>query len=176
MESDADKKREFERMISTLSASKLVYVDESGIEMSMQKAYGWGMKGDKLMAQKSGKYFQRQNIIAGLKNGKAVAPGIYSCTCNAEVFNTWLEESLLKALEPGDIIILDNVSFHKTQKTAELIEKAGCLLIFLPPYSPKLNPIETFWANMKKWIKQNLDIFDNINDTIQGFFKLAKYN
>jgi len=68
---------------------------------------------------------------------------------------------LIKELHPGQVVVMDNASFHKSPKTRELIESVGCRLIFLPPYSPDLNPIEKFWGNMKRWIKDNIHLFDN---------------
>jgi len=65
---------------------------------------------------------------------------------------------------------MDNASFHKSQRTRELIESVGCKVIFLPPYSPDLNPIEKFWANMKRWIKNNLFNFDRLYDALTNFF------
>ena len=66
---------------------------------------------------------------------------------------------------------MDNAPFHKSKKTIELIEAAGCKVIFLPPYSPDLNPIEKFWANMKKWIKEMIHKFDDLHNAIREFFK-----
>ena len=68
---------------------------------------------------------------------------------------------------------MDNVSFHKSKRTKELIESVGCKIIFLPPYSPDLNPIETFWANMKRWIKDNITHPKHLHDTINLFFQLC---
>jgi len=67
-------------------------------------------------------------------------------------------------------VIMDNAAFHKSQKTKELIESVGCKLIFLPPYSPDLNPIEKFWANMKRWIKDKISDYKQLYDVIQKFF------
>jgi len=67
---------------------------------------------------------------------------------------------------------MDNASFHKSKKTKELIESVGCRIIFLPPYSPDLNPIETFWANMKKFIYSINHKFDLLFDAIAYFFKI----
>ena len=64
-------------------------------------------------------------------------------------FNSWVENFLVKELKTGQFVVMDKASFHKSQKTNELIEAAGCKVIFLPSYSPDLNPIEKFWANMK---------------------------
>jgi len=65
---------------------------------------------------------------------------------------------------------MDNAAFHKSKKTKELIESAGCKLIFLPPYSPELNPIEKFWANMKRWIRNRLEFGSGLFGAICEFF------
>lgn len=89
-------------------------------------------------------------------------------------FNTWVEEKLIKELKPGQTVVMDNASFHKSKKTIELIESVGCKVIFLSPYSPDLNPIEKYWANLKKWLKSNLKKFKNLNDAIKGFLERRK--
>jgi transposase len=67
-------------------------------------------------------------------------------------------------------VVMDNASFHKSQRTKELIESVGCKLIFLPPYSPDLSPIEKFWANMKRWIKNRICSFDKLYNALEIFF------
>ena len=151
-------------------SENLVYIDESGIEMTICKDRGWGKKGEKLIGKKSGKYYQRTNIIAGLVNNKSIAPMIFNGSCNTDVFNNWVEHFLVKELKPGQIVIMDNASFHKSEKTQKLIESVHCKVIFLPPYSPDLNPIEKFWANMKRWIKDKITRFDHLYDALKEFF------
>lgn len=75
---------------------------------------------------------------------------LFNGTCDTDVFNLWLETSLLPTLKKGAVIVLDNAAFHKSLRTVELVQQAGCKLLFLPPYSPHLNPIEKLWANIKK--------------------------
>ena len=70
---------------------------------------------------------------------------------------------------------MDNAAIHKSPKVRELIEKAGCNLIYLPPYSPDLNPIEKYWANMKEWIKQNITEITNTWDALTNFFSKYPY-
>lgn len=79
-----------------------------------------------------------------------IAPLTFPGTCDTVIFNFWLETTLLHSLVPGSIIVLDNAAFHKTTTTVVLVKPAGCKLLFLPPYSPHLNPIEKLWANMKR--------------------------
>ncbi len=91
------------------------------------------------------------NVIAATAKGKRLfAPLLFEGNLNALIFNHYLKEQLLKQLEPGSLLIMDNASFHKTRKTRELIEESGHELLFLPPYSPDFNPIEKHFANLKK--------------------------
>jgi len=147
-----------------------VYIDESGIEMSICKDRGWGKKSKKLVGKKSGKYYQRTNIIAGYVNKKSIAPRVFNDSCTTELFNSWVKHFLIKELVAGQFVIMDNASFHKSQRTKELIESVGCKIIFLPPYSPDLNPIEKFWANMKRWIKERISDYTQLYDAIRQFF------
>ena len=89
------------------------------------------------------------------------------------LFEKWVEYFLIKELKRGQFVVMDNASFHKSPKTRDLIESVGCKLIFLPPYSPDLNPIEKFWANMKRWIKERITEFDKLYETIVTFFRLC---
>ena len=75
---------------------------------------------------------------------------LFEGTCNTAVFNQWLEQMLLPQLLVGSILVLDNATFHQSRRTRELVEEAGCTLMFLSPYSPDLNPIEKLWANLKR--------------------------
>jgi len=118
----------------------------------------------------SGKRYQRESFIAGKLESKILAPFCYQGTCNTDLFNYWLEYILLPELMPGFTLIMDNATFHKSQKTQELIEKSGCEVLFLPPYSPDLNPIEIFWANFKKSVQQKLTILKNLSKAIDESF------
>ena len=173
MEESEEKRKQYAKTIKDTPTEKLVYIDESGIDMSICKDKGWGKKREKLLGKKSGKYYQRTNIIAGYVNHKSIAPMVFNGSCNTQLIETWIEKFLIKELEPGQFVIMDNASFHKSQKTKDLIESAGCKLIFLPPYSPDLNPIEKFWANMKKWIKDKISDFTQLYDAIVQFFQLC---
>jgi transposase len=170
VEANQDKRNKYLEDIEDIDKSQLVYIDESGIDMTICKDRGWGKKNKQLLGIKSGKYFERTNIIAGLNENKSVAPMIFNGACNTDVFNAWVEQFLIKELLPGQIVIMDNASFHKSQKTIELIESVGCTVLFLPPYSPDLNPIEKFWANMKRWIKQQIQLYESLYLALCAFF------
>jgi transposase len=141
--------------------------------MNICKDRAWGKKGELLAGKRSGKYYERTNIIAGYVNKKVIAPVVFNGSCNREFFEAWVEQSLIKELEPGQFVIMDNAAFHKSQKVHDLIESVNCKVIFLPPYSPDLNPIEKFWANMKRWIRHQISCFNNLFEALNDFFTLC---
>lgn len=171
MEASEEKRRNYRELIKDIPKEKLVYIDESGIDTSICKDRGWGKRSEKLLGKKSGKYYQRTNIIAGYVNRKSIAPMVFTGSCNTNLFENWVEQFLMKELKPGQVVVMDNAAFHRSQRTKELIDSVGCKLIFLPPYSPDLNPIEKFWANMKRWIKQEIANFTALFDSIAFFFQ-----
>lgn len=173
MEANQEKRDKYQEVIKDIPPESLVYIDESGIELTICKDRGWGQKSEKLVSKKSGKYYERTNIIGGYVNKKSIAPMIFSGSCNTKLFEAWVEKFLLNELKPGQFVVMDNASFHKSQKTRELIESVGCKLIFLPPYSPDLNPIEKFWANMKRWIKQQIESCNGLCQAINAFFNVS---
>ncbi len=110
MESDEEKREDYLKEIEEISQENIVYLDESGIDVNACKDRGWGKVGKPLKAKKSGKYYQRINIIAGLNRNKSIAPFVFTGTCNTELFNLWVEKFLLPELKPGQIVVLDNPS------------------------------------------------------------------
>ena len=95
---------------------------------------------------------------------------VFNGSCNTQSIEALVEQFLIKELKSGQVVIMDNASFHKSQKTKDLIESVGCRLVFLPPYSPDLNPIEKFWASMKRWVKSQISDFTQLYDAITQFF------
>ena len=170
MEASEEKRAVYQGLIKDIPPESIVYIDESGIEMTICKDRGWGKKSEKLVGKKSGKYYERTNIIAGYVNHKSIAPMVFNGSCNTKLFETWVEQFLIKELKPGQVVVMDNAAFHRSHKTKELIESIDCKIIFLPPYSPDLNPIEKFWANMKRWIRSNLVEIGKLHDALNLFF------
>ena len=173
MEANEESRQRYRSSIKGINSARLVYIDESGIDMSICQDRGWCLKQERLCGKKSGKYYERTNIIAGYVNHKLIAPLVFNGSCNTQLFEAWVEQLLLKELKPGQIVIMDNASFHKSQKIKKLIESVECKLLFLPPYSPDLNPIEKCWANMKRWIRNNISDSVKVHHAINQFFKLC---
>lgn len=118
----------------------------------MIKEYAWSPKGQKVIGEKSGSERGRTSVIAGLCCGKILAPVYFNTYTDTKVFCQWLEKSLLPELISGQVVVLDNASFHPKKRTAEILAQKGCKALFMSPYSPDLNPIEQYWA----WCKQKV--------------------
>lgn len=124
-----------------------------------------------IQSEISGKKYERESFIAGKIGKRIIAPFCFKGMCNTQVVNTWISRVLVPVLKPGQVVVMDNASFHKSAKTKELIESAGCKLIFLPPYSPDLNPIEKVWANLKNSLSKIIHTFKSLSDALDFLFQ-----
>jgi isfu1 transposase len=156
-------------MVSQIASDDLVYIDETGIDNNLSSLYGWALSGIKSFAEVLGHSTLRKTLIAGYcyGNKQLIAPMEYDGYTNTEVFTTWIKECLCKELNPGQVVVMDNASFHKSDKVRQMIESVGCKLLFLPPYSPDLNPIEHVWANLKALIRRHKDRQQNLSLAIK---------
>jgi len=136
-------------------------------------AYGWSKRGERCYASKPGARKMRLSVIAGLHGTQLVAPCHFRGSTNAAFFNEWLEHQLLLVLPKGVTIIMDNARFHKSAATKEIIERAGCRLLFLPPYSPDFNPIEHRWFPLKHNARKILQTLLCLNAAIEAAILLA---
>ena len=109
----------------------------------------------------------RVNMIAALCNQKLMVPFTVEGSCNRSVFEIWLESCLIPLLKPGQVVIMDNASFHKGGRIEQLIQEAGCQLLYLPAYSPDFNKIERCWSWLKSRIRKQLDQFDCLRDAME---------
>ena len=136
----------------------------------MRNACGWSEKGKGIYGEVSGKCFARESFIAAKCGSEILAPLCYKGICDTKFFNLWIEDFLIPVLKPGQVVIFDNATFHKSPKTKKLIEGAGCTLLFLPPYSPDYNPIKIFWAHFKAKIKSIIHDFSKVSEAIDFAF------
>lgn len=128
-------------------------MDETGFDAPLIREYGYSQIGQRIEGERTGKRFARTSLIAALRESQSIAPMEFKGYCNTDVVLAWVKEMLIPNLEPGDVVIWDNATFHKSKQLANAFEQAGIGLLFLPPYSPDLNPIEQFWAWLKAWIR-----------------------
>ncbi|MEH2181260.1 IS630 family transposase [Nostoc sp.] len=165
--------REFQAKISQKQATELVYVDESGMDNREDYGYGWNPKGKRFHDLKSGKRNIRVSIMSGLCQGKLVAPLTFEGSCNRLIFEKWLEEKLLPELQSGQTVILDNASFHKSQRIRELIESSGCEIEYLPPYSPDFNDIEHYWFPIKNRVRKSEGTIEDFRERVDTAIRLT---
>ena len=133
-----------------------MYLDESGFAHDMPRTHGYALKG-------------RTNAIGALLEKALLTVGLFTVNINADIFTAWVVQDLLPKLPPKAVIVMDNATFHKRKDTQDLIKKAGHELLYLPPYSPDLNPIEQKWAQVKairRNTKQDLDTLLKSNQFI----------
>lgn len=165
-ERNPELRKAFIKSLEDFAPDTLVYVDESGIDNREDYPYGWCEKGERFHALKSGRRQQRVSILAALRANSLIAPLTFDGTCNRKVFESWIEQQLVPVLKTGQIVILDNASFHKGGRIEQLIKSAGCDLLYLPPYSPDLNPIERCWACLKNRIRKALVRGDELRQSV----------
>jgi transposase len=109
-------------------------------------------------------------MIGGWWCGTIIAPMVFCGYCHSELVCGWVEQFLVEQLLPGQIVIIDNASFHPVEKIKKLIKQAGCEVIFLPTYSPDLNKIEKFWARLKNYVCKMLTEGKNLIDAVNEAF------
>jgi transposase len=129
--------------------SRLVFIDETWIKTNMAPLRGWGLRGKRLNAHVPHGHWKTLTFIAALRHDRIDAPCVIDGPINGDLFTAYVEQMLLPTLAPGDIVVLDNLGSHKGSSTRRAIRHAGAHLLFLPPYSPDLNPIEQLFAKLK---------------------------
>ena len=147
-------------------------MDECGIDTYLYREYGYAPRGRQVFGQISGRKYKRCGIIAAKMGDKILAPFQYNGTMNSTLFEFWFTEQLLPSLEKGTVIVMDNASFHSKKRLFRAAQNAGCKLLFLPPYSPELNPIEKFWAWLKRFLCKILPSVISFDDALFDAFQL----
>ena len=158
------------KKLKNLPPESLVYVDETGIDQCLYREYARAPRGQKVISKISGRKFRRVNILAGICQGKWVAPLEYGGTTDGVLFEYWFENCLLKEVKRGSTIVLDNAAFHRKSVLPDLAKSYGCVVMFLSPYSPDLNPIEMKWAWLKRRLRKILPLFTSFETALSCLF------
>jgi len=148
-------------------------VDETGIEQHNSSEYGYALRGEKIYEKVHGKRYARTNIVAGKQGDKIIGATEFNGTMKAARFETWFLLIFLPLLVAGTVIVMDNAKFHRKIQLRALVALQGCKIIFLPKYSPDLNPIEKLWANLKYFLKHSLHTFKSLGCAIAKYFQLG---
>jgi transposase len=150
----ARKRRRWKAHQHRIDASRLVFIDETWVKTNMAPLRGWGPRGRRLEARVPHGHWKTLTFIAALRHDRIDAPWVIDGPINGELFRTYIERVLVQTLAKGDVVILDNLGSHKAKAVRNAIRAAGAHMLFLPPYSPDLNPIEQLFAKLKHLMRQ----------------------
>ena len=142
-----------------------------GLDEYIYREYGRAPRGDLVAGKISGKKYERTNVLAGKCGDKIIAPIEYNGRTDHKLFEWWFVTLFLPLLAAGSVIIMDNASFHRKLVLIELAAQSECRVIFLPAYSPDLNPIEKYWACLKANIRKIIVKCDSLSHAIHLCFQ-----
>lgn len=132
----------------------MIFLDESGVTTRMTRLYGRAVGGTRVQESTPEGNWKILTILGAMSNRGMIAAMTVEAATDREIFLTFLEEVLCPVLQPGDVVIMDNLSSHKVDGVRERIERCQAELLYLPPYSPDLNPIEKAWSKLKEILRQ----------------------
>lgn len=131
----------------------MIFIDETWAKTNMARRRGRAPRGQRLVDKTPHGHWKTTTLIAALGLTGMRCSTVVDGAVNADVFEAFVEQVLVQSLRPGDVVVMDNLSSHKRPRIREMIEAAGARLVFLPPYSPDLNPIELIFAKIKQTLR-----------------------
>jgi len=154
-DTEANRKRreEFIAKIRTVAPEQLIFLDESGVTTSMTRLYARALGGRRIHESTPGGHWKIMTILGAMSLRGMVATMTIEAATDREIFLAYLDEVLCPKLRPGDVVVMDNLSSHKVHGVRKLIQATGAEVLYLPPYSPDLNPIEKAWAKLKQLLR-----------------------
>jgi putative transposase len=145
----------------------LVFIDETWTKTNMAPLRGWAPVGERLPGEAPFGHWNTTTFLAALRHDRIEAPWLIKGPINGERFRVYVEQVLVPTLQPGDIVIMDNLGSHKSKAVRQAVRAVGARILFLPKYSPDLNPIEMFFAKLKHALrKAQQRSFDGLCDAI----------
>jgi transposase len=138
-----------------IDTQRLVFVDEMGSNTSLAALYAWSRRGKRALLAKVPRNWGANVTLLASMSAEGMGPSLaIEGSTTREVFEVYLEYFLAPALRPGQVVVMDNLSAHKGGRVRELVEARGCEILYLPPYSPDLNPIEEAFAKLKTLLRR----------------------
>ncbi len=159
---------------ASLDPKKLVFVDETGTNTKMVRAYGRSPRGQRLIGRQPFGHWKTTTFTAGLRCDGITAPFVLDRAMNRQAFLAYIDQVLGPTLKPGDIVVMDNLPAHKGDAVRTRIEAKGAKLLLLPPYSPDLNPIELAFSKLKALLRKAAErtvdgLWDRIGQVLDDF-------
>jgi len=137
-----------------MDAARFVFLDETGLTTKMTRLYGRSRRGERVIGAVPHGHWRTTTFIAGLRQSGIIAPLVLDGPMTGTAFRAYVEQALAPVLQRGDVVVMDNLAAHKVAGVEEAIAAAGASLLYLPPYSPDLNPIEQFFAKLKALLRK----------------------
>ncbi len=171
-----------------LEPHRLVFIDETAVTTKLTRLRGRSPCGARLEADAPFGHWRTQTFIAGLRVDELTAPWLLDGPMNRAAFDVYIETQLAPTLQPGDVVIADNLSSHKSAWAQALLKAQGNWMLFLPPYSPDLNPIEMAFSKLKAHLRRMAArTFDALTEAVgdicdlfepqecENYFRAANY-
>jgi transposase len=150
----ARRREQWAKYQNLIDPRRLVFIDETWTKTNMAPLRGWAPRGHRLRAKVPHRRWKTMTFLAALRHDRIDAPWLIDGPINGERFRLYIEKVLLPTLAPGDLVIMDNLGSHKGNAIRRAIRSAGAKLLFLPKYSPDLNPIEQVFAKLKHLLRK----------------------
>jgi transposase len=150
----ARRRAQWKKYQDRLDPRRLVFIDETWAKTNMTRTYGRAPRGKRLVAKAPHGRWRTLTFLAALRHDRIDAPCVIDGPINGESFRAYVEQILVPTLKPGDLVIFDNLGSHKGKAVRQAIRSVGAKLLFLPPYSPDLNPIEQLFAKLKTLLRK----------------------
>jgi transposase len=152
-EANRVKRSLWQQETSQIDPSRLIFLDESGVTTEMTRRYGRAARGERVAEGTPAGHWRTLTVLGAIRMSGWVATMTIEAATDGEIFMAYLEQLLCPQLQPGDIVVMDNLSAHKVGGVRNLIEQTGAELWYLPPYSPDFNPIEKCWSQVKQLLR-----------------------
>lgn len=149
----AAKRREWQLRQAGLNPERLVFIDETWAKTNMTRLRGRALKGTRLIAPVPHGHWKTTTFLAAMRTTGLTAPLVVDGAINGAIFRAYVEQQLVPTLRAGDIVVMDNLQAHKVAGVREAVESARAEVLYLPPYSPDLNPIETLFSKFKHLLR-----------------------
>jgi len=153
----AQKRRWWNILVQSKACRHLVFFDETGADTKMTRRYGWVLRSSRVIGHVPQGHWKTTTFAAALRASGVTAPLVLDGPMNGECFLAYVRQFLVPTLEPGDLVVMDNLSSHKQSAVGEAIREAGAEVYYLPPYSPDLNPIEKMFAKLKALLRTSAE-------------------
>lgn len=133
---------------------RVVFLDETAVKTNLTRLRGWSQRGQRLIMEAPFGSWGTQTLIAGLTSDALIAPWVIKGAMDGPAFAAYVREVLIPEIAPGTAVILDNLATHRNKEAARALRAHGCWFLYLPPYSPDLNPIEQAFSKLKAHLRR----------------------